>query len=81
MTSPVPHVCYLLAIIEHSDGGEPTIKPLHKGPRDECERAQEKLGAVVYNGDRPVKEAFTRIVPESEIEIGGMTGPGSDAAN
>jgi len=50
-------------VIEFDDGGEPESQVLHVGSKESCEAVSDMLPAVLYSGDRPIKDAYMRVVP------------------
>ena len=55
----------LVYVIEFSDGGPPECGELQRGTREECEKVRDLIPAISYSGSRPVKCAYTRLVPAS----------------
>lgn len=50
----------LLACIEFTDEMM-EVSVLHEGTLDECEKVQNLIPAIVYDGDKEVDKAFTTI--------------------
>jgi hypothetical protein len=52
-------------VIRFDDGGDPEGQVLHRGTKEECEKARRLVDGVSYSGDRRVKGAEFFIVPAS----------------
>lgn len=57
----------LVYVIEFTDGGEPETGELNRGSRQECEKVRDLIPAISYSGSRPVRVAYTRIVPAGAL--------------
>lgn len=53
--------------IEFSDGGEPEVKFLHIGTKQDCERVLEMLSGVAYSGKRPGAEVYRFLISYAEL--------------
>ncbi len=60
----------LLSVLTFADGGEQSFMVLCRGTVAECDAAAERIPAVTYSGNRPVREASLVIVPEEALADG-----------
>ena len=68
MTEATSERLSLYGVIEFNDGGDAEATAMgHNMTREECDQLAALVPAVIYNGSRPVKEAYLSAVPTSRV--------------